>query len=60
MVLKSRTVANVFEDNWLSRHPSPRRCIYDNGNAFLGPEFVQMLSRTNILAVPATVKKKSL
>ena len=29
---KSKTVANAFEDHWLSRYPIPRRCIHDNGN----------------------------
>ena len=41
---KSKTVADAFEDNWLSRYPRPRKCIHDNGNEFLGPEFLQMLS----------------
>ena len=53
---KSRTVSQAFEDNWLSRYPRPRKCIHDNGNEFLGPEFQQMLSKNNIISVPTTVK----
>ena len=53
---RSKTVANAFEDGWLSRYPRPRKCIHDNGNEFLGPEFLHMLSRDNITSVPTTVK----
>ena len=28
----SSTVAIAFEDEWLSRYPSPKRCLHDNGN----------------------------
>ena len=45
---KSNTVANAFEDGWLSRYPRPRKCIHNNGNEFLGPEFMQMLEKNNI------------
>ena len=54
---KSKTVAQAFEDHWLSRYPIPRRCIHDNGNEFLGPEFRQMLARNGIQSIPTTVKK---
>ena len=53
---KSKTVANAFEDHWLSRYPIPRRCIHDNGNEILGPDFRHMLSRNGIQSVPTTVK----
>ena len=53
---KSQTVANTFEDHWLSPYPKPRKCVYDNGNEFLGSEFLQMLQRYNITSVPTTVK----
>ena len=53
---KSSTVANDFENNWLSQYPRPRHCVHDNGNEFLGHEFGQMLTRNNIQAVPTTVK----
>ena len=53
---KSKTVVNAFEDGWLSRYPRPRKCVHDNGNGFLGPEFLEMLSKNNIQSVPTTVK----
>ena len=53
---RSTTVANAFDYNWLSRHPRPRRCVHDNGNKFLGPEFLSMLKRNSISSVPTTVK----
>ena len=53
---KYKTVANAFKDKWLSRYPSPMRCIHDNGNKFLGPEFEQMLARNNIESISTTVK----
>ena len=52
----SRTVAEAFEDGWLSRYPTPTRCIHDNGNEFLGPAFTHMLQRNMIKSVPTTVK----
>ena len=42
---KSKIVANTFEDTWLSRYSSPRQCIHDNGNEFVGPEFWQILKQ---------------
>ena len=53
---KSKTVANVFKDGWLSRYPKPRKCIHDNGNELLGPEFMSMLAKNNIKSVPTKVK----
>ena len=53
---KSKTVANAFDDGWLSRYPKPRKCIHDNGNEFLGPEFMGMLTKNSIQSVPTTVK----
>ena len=52
----STTVAQAFEDNWLSRYPSPTRCVHDNGNELLGPAFSTMLKRNKIKSVPTTVK----
>ena len=52
----SRTVASAFEDNWLSRYPTPVRCLHDNGNEFLGPVFSSMLTRNRIKSVPTTLK----
>ena len=51
----SQSVTHVFEDLWLRRYPFPSRCLHDNGNEFLGPEFSQMLKRNNIQSIPTTV-----
>ena len=32
------------------------KCVHDNGNEFLGLEFLEMLSKNNIQSVPTTVK----
>ena len=53
---KSKTVANAFENHWLSQYPSPIRCIHDNGNEFLGPEFATMLAKNIITSIPKIVK----
>ncbi len=52
----SVAVANAFEDSWLSRYPFPSRCLHDNDNEFLGPEFFQMLQKNNIKSIPTTIK----
>ena len=28
-----------FETVWLSRYPKPNKCVYDNGNEFIGSRF---------------------
>ena len=50
--ITSRLVAQAFEDGWLSRYPVISRCLYDNGNKFLGLEFIFMLQRNKIKSVP--------
>ena len=52
----SLSVAQAFEDDWLSRYPAPLRCIHDNRYEFLGPAFSQMLQRNRIKSVPTTFK----
>ena len=52
----SKTVTEAFEDGWLSRYPSPLRCIDANGNEFLGTEYTRMLQKNKIKSVPTTVK----
>ena len=52
----SRTVAEAFEDAWLSRYLTPGRCLHDNGNEFLGYEFSTILLKNNIKSVPTSVK----
>jgi transposase InsO family protein len=41
---------------WLTRYPRPERCIFDNGNEFLGKDFQDQLETHGIKAVPTTVK----
>ena len=53
----SLTVAQAFEDNWLSHYPCPLRCSHENGNELLGPAFSLMLERNKLKSVPTTVKK---
>ena len=40
-----------FEIVWLSRYPKPNRCIYDNGNKFLGRGFQEILEKHKIEGV---------
>ena len=44
----SATVANCFENNWLSRYPRPLRCVHDQGLEFVGQEFQDLLERAGI------------
>ena len=39
---KAITVADIVEQNWLTRYPWPETLIYDRGSEFLG-EFAQMI-----------------
>ena len=41
--MKSITVANVVEQEWLSRYPRPSQVIYDRGSEFIGHEFQRMI-----------------
>ena len=52
----SAHVALLFENNWLSRYPRPVKCIYDQGNEFIGFSFQHMLQRHGIAPRPTTVK----
>ena len=52
----SRTVAEAFEEGWLSRYPAFTRCIHDNENGFLGPALILMSQKNKIKSVPTTVK----
>ena len=35
----SNHIADQFANVWLSKYPSPNRCIHDNGGKFIGHEF---------------------
>ena len=52
----SAHIADQFANVWLSRYPSPNRCIHDNGGEFIGHEFRALLDQNAIKAVPTTVK----
>ena len=41
---------------WLSRYPSPNRCIHDNGGEFCGGPLLNTLTANAIKSVPTTVK----
>ena len=55
----AETTALVFGRQWLSRYPRPKRCIFDNGNEFLGNEFQEMLKSFGITPAPTTVRNPS-
>ena len=52
----SQHIAHHFENLWLTRYPSPIRCIHDNGNEFTGYPFQIMLQAHHIQDVPTTIK----
>ena len=52
----SAHIADQFTNVWLSRYPSPNRCIHDNGGEFLGNEFCDLLDQNFIKHVLITVK----
>ena len=52
----SKTIANQFENFWLSKYPMPRRCIHDQGTEFTGWPFQNLLQTYNIASVPISVR----
>ena len=52
----SSHIGLLFENTWLARYPMPLKCIYDQGNEFLGPGFQRVLNRHNIQRSPTGVK----
>jgi hypothetical protein len=52
----AKTAARKLNQAWLTRYPRPERCIFDNGNEFLGKDFQDQLETHGIKAVPTTVK----
>ena len=53
---KSRHVSDQFANCWLARYRRSNRCVYDNGEEFLGWEFVQLLGQYGIKPVHTNVK----
>ena len=49
-------MAQQFENVWLSRYPSPNRCVHDRGGEFIGHEFQTMLGKHSIKNVPITTR----
>ena len=45
-----------FDINWLCQYPRPAECGHDNGNAFMGEEFQELLIIYGIERKPTTVK----
>ena len=52
----SQHITEQFENLWLSRYPSPNRCVHDRGGEFMGHEFQNMLARHAIKNVPITTR----
>ena len=40
---KSISIANIVEEEWLTRYPWPTKVIYDRGSEFIGHEFQRMI-----------------
>ena len=54
---KSKMVAEVFEDGWLSKYSTPHKYIHDNGNEFLGPKFhLKIMIKNVVFPVPITLE----
>ena len=49
-------ILDQFSNVWLSRYPSPNRCIHDKGGEFIGHKFQDLLAANAIKPVPTTVK----
>ena len=57
--IRNKTAQHIgllLENNWLARYPLPKKCIYDQGNEFLGAEFQRVLRRHNIKPSAAGTK----
>ena len=52
----SAHVAMQFENTWLSRYPTPRKCTYDQGGEFIGYAFQRTLERHGIKGQSTTSK----
>jgi len=53
---RSDTLANVVEQEWLSRYPWPTQITYDRHGSFVGKEFQSMLDDYGIKRKPITVR----
>jgi transposase InsO family protein len=54
---QSITVANIIEQEWLSRYPWPTQITFDRGSEFIGQDFQNMIKEDYaIKAKPITVR----
>ena len=54
---RSITVANIAEQEWLSRYPWPTQITYDRGSEFIGKDFQKMIKQDyGIKGKPITVR----
>jgi transposase InsO family protein len=54
---KSVTVANIVEQEWLSRYPWPTQITFDRGSKFIGQDFQKMIKEDYaVKAKPITVR----
>ena len=54
---RSITVANIVEQEWLSRYPWPTQITYDRGSEFIGNEFQKLIKRDyGVKGKPITVR----
>jgi transposase InsO family protein len=58
-MIRNKTAEHIgmlFENVWLSRYLRPVKCVFDQGNEFLGSAFQDVLLNHGIEAHPVTVK----
>ena len=53
---RSITVANIAEQEWLSRYPWPTQVTFDRGTEFIGHDFQDMLADYGITKKPITTR----
>jgi len=59
VLLRNKTAKHVgyqFETQWLNRYPKPTKCVFDQGNEFLGEGFQAVLRRRGVKPSASTVK----
>jgi len=54
--VRSDTVSNIVEQEWLCRYPWPTQMTYDRHGSFVGTEFQAMLDDYGIKRKPITVR----
>ena len=52
---KSKRTVSLLDQTWHCCYPHPRKCISDNGNAFLGKEFQELLQSNGVKSGQTTV-----